>query len=83
MLYPRKDVFLAMRDNYKEYWNDLSNIESFEMVKKKKLNDDKIEVVVEWKGKAPIPKILQHLLQPKMLCWKDTGVWDEKDWTLT
>lgn len=45
--YPQKDVFLAMRDNYKEYWKDLPNIECFEMIKQKKINEYQKQVVAE------------------------------------
>lgn len=80
--HPRINVFKAMRDRYDDYWRDLPNIEKFEVKEEKDLGKGKRKIVIEWTGKAPIPKILQHLLAPKMLKWLDTGVWDEDDFSL-
>lgn len=77
-----KTVFTTMRDDYKGYWKDLPNIEKFKVLEDKKISAKKKRVVIEWTGRAPIPKILQHLLSPKMLKWVDTGIWNEEDRTL-
>ena len=77
-----KTVFTIMRDEFKDYWKDLPNIQSFKVLEEKNLKDKKKLVKIEWTGKAPIPALLKHLLSPKMLKWVDRGVWDEKDFTL-
>lgn len=78
-----KTVFTAMRDNYRGYWKDLPNIQSYKVLEDKKLSEKKRCMVIEWTGRAPIPKFLQPIILPKMLKWVDTDVWNEEDFTLT
>lgn len=78
-----KTVFTAMRDNHTEYWKDLPNIRSYRVLEEKKLSEKKKRMVIEWTGRAPIPRILQPIILPKMLKWVDTDVWDEEEFTLT
>jgi hypothetical protein len=71
-----------MRDDYKKYFQNLPNVSSYEIKKHKKLDEQRLLMIIEWKGKAPIPSVLQHLLSPKMLKWLNKGIWDEKDHSL-
>ncbi|MEW5945607.1 MAG: hypothetical protein AB1742_05360 [bacterium] len=56
-------------------FSDLPNIRSCKLQKREE-REGKTYLTVLYSAHGQIPKFIQHLIKPRMLSWRETGVWD-------
>lgn len=74
------EVYEVIKDEEGKIMNSLPNIAGGKILEKKKLKDSRLYIKSETIAKAPIPKVLQHILSESMLKWIYEGVWDKKNY---
>jgi len=77
------EVYEVIKDEEGKIMDSLPNIAGGKILEKKILKDGGLYIKSETIAKAPIPKIVQHILSESMLKWIYEGVWDKKTYKNT
>ena len=75
--YPPGEVWRALRDHLAGIGERVEEIESIRQKEITSLDDARIRTVSVWKAAPALPELIRAYLQPAMLSWTDTSVWDE------
>jgi len=74
-------VFCVVRDDLQNLVPFMPNVKKIEVESVDNPGEGRIKLVNRWYGKGEIPKMIQKIIQPEMLTWLDTAVWDEMEKT--
>ncbi len=76
--YPLAKVYSTFRDDLARTADYLPNIESIEVEKRERVDDDTMEIVNVWKASGTeVPKLASSFIKPEMLKWTDYATWHD------
>ncbi len=83
--HPREKVYLAYRDRLSEIAAYIPDIKEITVVSREE-GDGVVRLHNVWVAKREIPRMLQMVVRPEMLCWDDHATWRDAesrcDWVL-
>lgn len=80
--YPAIDVFKTFRERTIDFAKYIPNVKDVKILEKREVGEKQIRLLTEWTAKAPIPLIVQAVVKPEMLKWKEDDLYDENILTL-
>jgi len=72
---PLADVYVLVRDDLAKLVPYMPNVDKIEVKKHTPRDDNTIEVINHWYGRADMPSMLKKFLKPEIFSWKDTALW--------
>ena len=70
-------VFCVVRDDLQNLVPFMPNVKKIEVESVDNPGEGRVKLVNRWYRKGDIPKMIQKIIQPEMLTWLDTAIWDE------
>lgn len=73
--YPVLGVYTIVRDHQADLVPYMPDVKAVEVVEKKELEGNQIELVNHWHGATEIPSLIKKFIKPEMMSWKDFAHW--------
>ena len=77
--FPVDIAWKTMLHHLPDIANDVDDLESITEKERTIFPDGNIKVVNLWKAKPKFPAIVAKYINPDMLAWTDTAIWNEKE----
>ena len=74
---PADVVYPLVRDEMSKILPYLPDIEKIVQTKYERLDDNTVEIINHWYGKAEIPSFAKKFVKPELMSWKDYATWHD------
>ncbi len=77
--HPVEDVWAVFRDRFEEIGEKVDDLEYIRPIERKENEEGRLVTIYEWKANPPLPALVKSYIQPRMLTWNDTAIWDAEN----